>query len=76
MLDLHGIRRNEYNETVLNDLTEKLLTKLRYLGENRTPENIQKLEKQLEKSFKLYRVPKLRGIVLETLNQLPKIADR
>lgn len=76
MLDLHGIRRNEYNETVLNDLTEKLLTKLRYLGENRTPENIQKLEKQLEKSFKLYRVPKLGGIVLETLNQLPKIADR
>lgn len=76
MLDLHGIRRNEYNETVINDLTEKLLAKLRLLGSKKTPENIQKLENQLEKSFKLYQVPKLRGIVLETLNQLPIVADR
>lgn len=58
------------------DATEKILAKLKSLGSQNTKESILKLEKQLEKSFKLYRVPKMRPIILETLRQLPKVPDR
>uniref|UniRef100_A0A183BJB9 Mediator complex subunit 23 n=1 Tax=Globodera pallida TaxID=36090 RepID=A0A183BJB9_GLOPA len=76
LLDLHGIRRTEYHEAVFADLTDKMVTKLRALGEKPTPENVSKLEQHLERSFRLYRAPKIRPIVLETLAQLPNIADR
>ena len=55
---------------------EKLLLNLHVLGERRRPDDIQKLEAQLERSFRLYRVPRIRPIVLETLKQLPRITDR
>uniref|UniRef100_A0A915DIE9 Negative elongation factor B n=1 Tax=Ditylenchus dipsaci TaxID=166011 RepID=A0A915DIE9_9BILA len=76
LLDLHGVRRSEYYEMLHNDLTDKVLAKLKSLGEKRTPGNVLKLEQQLEKSFKLYRVEAIRPIVLETLRLLPKVADR
>uniref|UniRef100_A0A914EBH3 Negative elongation factor B n=1 Tax=Acrobeloides nanus TaxID=290746 RepID=A0A914EBH3_9BILA len=76
LLDLHNIRRTEYHELVVHELTDKILLKLRALGEKRTPDSVRKLERQLEKCFKLYKVPKIRPIVLETLKQLPKVADR
>uniref|UniRef100_A0A914HI54 Uncharacterized protein n=1 Tax=Globodera rostochiensis TaxID=31243 RepID=A0A914HI54_GLORO len=61
---------------VFADLTDKMVTKLRALGEKPTPENVSKLEQHLERSFRLYRAPKIRPIVLETLAQLPNIVDR
>ncbi|KAL3101265.1 hypothetical protein niasHT_028021 [Heterodera trifolii] len=76
LLDLHGIRRTEYHEAVFADLSDKIINKLRSFGEKPTPENVSKLEQHLERSFRLYRAPKIRPIVLETLAQLPKITDR
>lgn len=76
LLDLHNIRRTEFHEMVIADMTERLLTKLRAVGASGTKESSIKLEQQLEKSFKLYRVPKIRPVVLETLKQLPKVPDR
>ncbi|KAI1720565.1 cofactor of BRCA1 (COBRA1) domain-containing protein [Ditylenchus destructor] len=76
LLDLHGVRRAEFYETVNNDITDRLMTKIKSLGESRTPEDITKLEQQLERCFRLYRVPKLRPIVLLALQMLPKIPDR
>ena len=57
-------------------MTDKILLKLRELGQKRTADSVRKLERQLEKCFKLYKVPKIKPIVLETLKQLPKVADR
>uniref|UniRef100_A0A0N5A9J0 Cofactor of BRCA1 n=1 Tax=Syphacia muris TaxID=451379 RepID=A0A0N5A9J0_9BILA len=76
LLDLHNIRRTEFHEVAVNDLTELLLTKIRSLGEDGSKNSMRKLEQLLGKSFKLYRVPKFRSIVLETLKQLPKVPDR
>ncbi|TKR87780.1 hypothetical protein L596_012128 [Steinernema carpocapsae] len=50
--------------------------KLRALGEAKTPEATKKLEAQLEKSFPMYPLPKVRPIVLETLKQLTIIPQR
>lgn len=60
----------------VNNISELLLAKIRELGSMGTTESVQLLEKQLEKSFKLYRVPTIRPFVLETLKQLPKAPDR
>lgn len=76
LLDLHNVRRTEFHEAAVNDLSELLLSKIRLLGAEGTRESVQKLERQLEKSFKLYRVPNIRPFVLETLKQLPKVPDR
>ena len=89
LLDLHGIRRSEYHEAVeilvfvfnlkfqvITDLTDRMAQRLRALGQRQTPENVQRLEQHLERCFRLYRVPRIRPIVLETLAQLPKVADR
>uniref|UniRef100_A0A914ZVJ2 Negative elongation factor B n=3 Tax=Parascaris univalens TaxID=6257 RepID=A0A914ZVJ2_PARUN len=76
LLDLHNVRRTEFHEMVIADMTERLLSKLRVVGASGTKESSIKLEQQLEKSFKLYRVPKIRPVVLETLKQLPKVPDR
>ncbi|CAG9541115.1 unnamed protein product [Cercopithifilaria johnstoni] len=76
LLDLHNIRRTEFHEEAANDISDLLLAKIRDLGAAGTIESVQLLEKQLEKSFKLYRVPSIRPFVLETLKQLPKAPDR
>ncbi|VBB29488.1 unnamed protein product [Acanthocheilonema viteae] len=76
LLDLHNIRRTEFHEEAANDISDLLLAKIRALGAAGTAESVQLLEKQLEKSFKLYRVPSIRPFVLETLKQLPKAPDR
>ncbi|KAM3726311.1 Negative elongation factor [Dirofilaria immitis] len=76
LLDLHNIRRTEFHEEAANDISDLLLAKIKDLGSTGTIESVQLLEKQLEKSFKLYRVPSIRPFVLETLRQLPKAPDR
>uniref|UniRef100_A0A915NGI0 Negative elongation factor B n=1 Tax=Meloidogyne floridensis TaxID=298350 RepID=A0A915NGI0_9BILA len=64
LLDLHGISRADYHETVITELTERLVSKLRSLGNNQTPENVHRLERHLERCFRLYRVPRIRPIEL------------
>ncbi|KAH7722430.1 negative elongation factor B [Aphelenchoides avenae] len=73
---MHNVRRAEYHEQVISELSERLRAKLKELGDKKTGDAIRKLEQQLERCFRLYRVPRIRPIVLETLRQLPKIADR
>lgn len=57
-------------------MSEKLLNKIKELGSSKNAEDIKKLEAQLERSFKLYHVPKIRPIVLETLSRLPKVSNK
>ncbi|KAI6189630.1 hypothetical protein M3Y97_00029500 [Aphelenchoides bicaudatus] len=76
LLELHGILRHEYHELVLGKLSEQLLEKIRALGNSKNPEDVKKLDTQLERCFKLYHVPKIRPIVLETLGYLPKVPSK
>ncbi|KAK0412343.1 hypothetical protein QR680_006157 [Steinernema hermaphroditum] len=75
ILDILNVRRVEFYEAAVLDLTERTCAKLRDLGESKSPEAVKKLEAQLEKCFKMYRLPRIRPIVLETLKQLPTISD-
>lgn len=53
-----------------------MVAKIKTLGQSSNSENVHRLEQHLERCFRLYRVPRIRPIVLETLAQLPKVADR
>lgn len=61
---------------MLNKLSEKLLEKIKELGNSKNADDIKKLELQLDRCFKLYHVPKIRPIVLETLTRLPKVSNK
>jgi hypothetical protein len=53
-----------------------MVAKIKTLGQSSNSENVHRLEQHLERCFRLYRVPRIRPIVLETIAQLPKVADR
>lgn len=52
------------NYKVVNELTERLLLKIRQIGQTRGSDSTFQLEQQLEKCFNLHRVPRLKPIVL------------
>jgi hypothetical protein len=52
------------------------LEKIKELGGSKNPDDIKKLEAQLDRCFKLYHVPKIRPIVLETLSRLHKVPSK
>ncbi|CAJ0962022.1 unnamed protein product, partial [Mesorhabditis belari] len=76
LLDMHNVKRVDIHDAVAADLTDKFLQRLKELGKSQNPEAQKKLEDQLEKCFKMYKVHQIRPIVLETLNNLRKVPDR
>ncbi|CAJ0591602.1 unnamed protein product [Cylicocyclus nassatus] len=76
LLDLHKVKRKDLYEQAAFDLSERVVARIRALGENGSPESIKKLEDQLEKCFEMFPLPQFRDIVLENLKQLPKIPDK
>ncbi|KHJ90178.1 cofactor of BRCA1 [Oesophagostomum dentatum] len=75
LLDLHKIKRGDLYEQAAMDISERVVARIRALGENGSPDSIKKLEDQLEKCFDLFPLPQFREIVLENLKQLPKIPE-
>uniref|UniRef100_A0A1I7XKA7 Cofactor of BRCA1 n=1 Tax=Heterorhabditis bacteriophora TaxID=37862 RepID=A0A1I7XKA7_HETBA len=76
LLDLLNVKRVEFHEQALIDITERITSRIRVLGENSSADSVRKLEQQLDKCFRMFRLPYFRPIVLETLKQLPKVPDR
>ncbi|PAV85270.1 hypothetical protein WR25_26199 isoform A [Diploscapter pachys] len=76
ILDLHDIKRLEFHESAVAELTECLTFRIKSLGEKGTPESIHKLEQQLEKCFRYNHLPPFRPIVLQTLNSLPRVPEK
>ncbi|KAH3791938.1 negative elongation factor B-like [Dreissena polymorpha] len=74
-LDLHGVKRLEFHQSVLEELREKLIQKINELASSEEKDNIQKLETMLEKSFCVIKVASLRPVVMCMLKNLPKIKD-
>ncbi|VDL62523.1 unnamed protein product [Nippostrongylus brasiliensis] len=76
LLDLHKIKRRDFYEQAASDMSERVVARIRALGENGSPESVKKLEQHLEKCFEFFVLPQFRNIVLETLKQLPKVEDK
>ena len=67
-LDLHGVRRLEFNKFVMDNLREKLLEQLKKL-------EAEKLQALLDQSFPFIHVPHLRPVVIEVMKYLPKVPE-
>lgn len=77
LLDLHGIKRLDFHNSVLEDLREKLISQIEALTNASNPrEKERKLKELLNKSFPVIKIKQLRPVVMCVLKNLPFIEDR
>lgn len=74
-LDLHGVRRMEFHLSVVEELREKLLSKISELAASNDASKLQKLSDLLEKSFPVIKNTELRPIVMGLMTQIPDIKE-
>lgn len=74
-LDLHGVKRFEFHQSVLEEVREKLIQKINEVASGEDKERFHKIETMLEKSFSVIKVASLRPVIMTMLKNLPKIKD-
>ena len=79
LLDLHGIKRQDFHNSVLEDLREKLINQIEALASSQTTlpkDKERKLKELLNKSFPVIKIKQLRPVVMCVLKHLSYIEDR
>ena len=79
LLDLHGLKRLDFHNSVLEDLREKLITQIESVSNqdrNNPKERERKLKELLTKSFPVIKIKQLRPVVMCVLKNLSFIEDR
>ncbi|XP_031623093.1 negative elongation factor B [Contarinia nasturtii] len=76
LLDLHGVRRLDFHTSVLEELREKLVSRINELGSKEGRERDKKLKELLTKSFPVVRVKALRPVVMSILRNTSQIDDK
>ena len=83
LLDLHGIKRLDFHNSVLEDLRERLVSQIAALGQGGNQqvslapkERERKLKELLVKSFPVIKIKQLRPVVMAVLKQMNYIEDR
>ncbi|XP_054153940.1 negative elongation factor B-like [Oppia nitens] len=76
LLDLHGVKRQEFHFSVLEELREKLIVRIEDMNKLETKERDNKLKDLLTKSFPLIRVPALQPVVMAILKNLDVVEDK
>ena len=79
LLDLHGLKRLDFHNSVLEDLREKLVAQIESVSNqdrNNPKERERKLKELLTKSFPVIKIKQLRPVVMCVLKNLSFIEDR
>jgi len=77
LLDLHGIKRLDFHNSVLEDLRDKLVAQIAELGNSSDPkEKDKKLRDLLSKSFPVIQIKEVRPVVMSILKNMSYIEDR
>lgn len=76
LLDLHGVPRLEFHQTVLEELRERLVHQVHELGTKEEKDREKKLRELLQKCFPLIRIDALRPVVMSVMKHLPRIDDK
>ena len=79
LLDLHGIKRLDFHNSVLEDLRERLIAQVATVGANpagNPKERERKLKELLVKSFPVIKIKQLRPVVMAILKHMNFIEDR
>lgn len=75
MLDLHGVRRFDFHMSLLEELREKLITRINEIGQQDTPEKESKLKQLLDASFPAVKIKHLRPVVMAILKHTNEIDE-
>lgn len=70
LLDLHGVRRLEFHQSVLEELKGRLTAQIDKLGKSDKKEDHKMLQKLLDDSFRFIKVPTLQPIVMAVLKNV------
>lgn len=73
LLDLHGILRLDFHQSVLEELKEKMLQRIREIASGSDKNKYKLLNELLVKCFPVIMVKPLRPVVLCLMQHLPKI---
>jgi len=76
LLDLHGIKRLDFHNSVLEDLRDKLVAQIGELGNSEGKEKEKKLRDLLSKSFPVIQIKEVRPVVMSILKNMSYIEDR
>ena len=72
-LDLHGIARNEFHQTTMEELRDKLTARIAELAQGTNKDKFAVMNELLKKSFPVIKIKSLQPIVMCLLQHLPKI---
>ncbi|KAF8384142.1 hypothetical protein PRIPAC_73284 [Pristionchus pacificus] len=74
MLDMIGVKRADCYDQMISSMSEKVVGQIKEIGKDQDNVKSKKLlEKQLNKSFKTYKLPQFRPAVLEALTQMDEL---
>nr|CAG4640717.1 EOG090X0363 [Eulimnadia texana] len=76
LLDLHGVKRLDFHNSVMESLREKLLSQIAELGQKEGRERDKKLKELLVKSFPVVKVKALRPVVMAVMKQMTQVDDK
>lgn len=72
-LDLHGVQRLDFHTSVLDEIRERLLQRVKILAATKDKNNLKILNDLLVKSFPVIKVKAIRAVVLCIMQHLPRI---
>lgn len=73
LLDLHGVRRLEFHQSVLEELKEKLKIQTERLGKSDGKHDHRKLQELLVRSFRFIKIPTLQSVVMAVLKNVSNL---
>jgi len=76
LLDLHGIRRLDFHNSILEALRDKLVAHIEEIGKKEGRDRDRKLKDMLAKSFPSVHIKQLRPIIMAILKNISHIDDK
>lgn len=73
LLDLHGVKRLEFHQSVLEELKERLKQQTERLGKSESPQDHRRLQELLVRSFAFIKVPTLQPVVMAVLKNVSNL---
>lgn len=70
LLDLHGVKRLEFHQSVLEELKERLKQQTEKLGQSDSPQDHRRLQELLVRSFAFIKIPTLQPVVMAVLKNV------
>nr|CAB3232512.1 negative elongation factor B [Phallusia mammillata] len=76
LLDLHGLKRIDFHQSVFEVLRDRLLSRIAEISKDNQDDAVEKLEAILEKSFPLIKIDSLLPVSMCLLKSLPKVTEK